>query len=390
VPSNASAEAAAAELSEPLPAAPEYLWEDVPENVLETTVPVHASEPAGAPPTQSDAPTHLAPIVETSEPEIASPVAASDIADEEPAVAEPVPVEVAAEQPSPAPEFIVPTEPQPPAAEPIVPAPVQASVSHVEAAPAWMPARAEVSEPLGVPAAQPEPEKKPRGRVRELLHRGVRIAAIAFAGWACAVVFLVAIFRFVNPPFSMLMAVQFLSGTPIHHQWVPLDQISSNLSRAVIVAEDGRFCQHMGVDFIEMAKAIERATDGYPRGASTISMQVSKNLFLLPVKSYLRKVVEVPLTFIIELAWPKRRILEVYLNIVEWGPGVFGAEAAARSHFNRSAASLTPRQSAQLAVVLPNPIARDAGSPGPRTAQRASIIQSRAARTPEASSCIGR
>ncbi len=113
-------------------------------------------------------------------------------------------------------------------------------------------------------------------------------------------------------------------------------------------------------------------------------MQVAKNLFLLPAKSYLRKLVEIPLTFAIELAWPKWRILEIYLNIVEWGPGVFGAEAASQAHFRRSAMGLTSRQAAQLAVTLPNPIIRDAGDPGPRTAQRASVIQARAARNPEA------
>jgi monofunctional biosynthetic peptidoglycan transglycosylase len=98
--------------------------------------------------------------------------------------------------------------------------------------------------------------------------------------------------------------------------------------------------------------------------------------------------IEIPLTFAIELAWPKRRILEVYLNIVEWGPGIFGAEAASKAHFSRSALGLSARQAAQLAVSLPNPIIRDAGDPGPRTAHRASVIQARAARTREASACV--
>jgi monofunctional biosynthetic peptidoglycan transglycosylase len=98
--------------------------------------------------------------------------------------------------------------------------------------------------------------------------------------------------------------------------------------------------------------------------------------------------VEIPLTFAIELAWPKTRILEIYLNIVEWGPGIFGAEAASRAHFGRPAAGLSARQAAQLAAVLPNPIVRDAGDPGPRTARKASIIQARAAGSPEASACI--
>jgi monofunctional biosynthetic peptidoglycan transglycosylase len=223
---------------------------------------------------------------------------------------------------------------------------------------------------------------------RDLFRRAANVAFLVFGGWFLAVLLLIAAYRFVNPPFSTLMALQWISGTPIHKEWVPLERISPNLTQAVIVAEDGRFCDHWGVDFIEAAHAIRRATDGYPRGASTITMQVAKNLFLLPTKSYLRKMLEIPLTFIIELAWPKWRILEIYLNIVEWGPGVFGAEAASRSHFGRPAMTLTSRQAAQLAVALPNPIIRDAGSPGPRTSHRASIIQARAARAREASYCV--
>jgi monofunctional biosynthetic peptidoglycan transglycosylase len=239
------------------------------------------------------------------------------------------------------------------------------------------------------PAAILDPELAPAGRdYRDLFRRAVRVAVLAFCGWFIAVLLLIVAFRFINPPFSMLMALQWTTGTPIHKQWTPIERISPNLTRAVIVAEDGRFCQHWGVDFIEAANAIRRASDGYPRGASTITMQVAKNLFLLPAKSYLRKLVEIPLTFAIELVWPKRRIIEVYLNIVEWGPGVFGAEAASQAHFGRSAMGLSSRQAAQLAVTLPNPIVRDAGDPGPRTAHRASVIQARAARNGEVSACV--
>jgi monofunctional biosynthetic peptidoglycan transglycosylase len=267
-----------------------------------------------------------------------------------------------------------------------------------DVAAAWSPSPAIRREPSFHPAAYVEPappapaietEAAPARRdSRDLFRRAVRVAVLVFCGWFIAVLLLIAAFRFINPPFSMLMALQFMTGTPIHKQWVPIERISPNLTRAVIVAEDGRFCQHWGVDFIEAANAIRRASDGYPRGASTITMQVAKNLFLVPAKSYLRKIVEIPLTFAIELAWPKWRILEVYLNIVEWGPGIFGAEAASQAHFGRPAASLTSRQAAQLAVSLPNPIKRDAGSPGPRTAHRASVIQARAARTREASACV--
>lgn len=228
----------------------------------------------------------------------------------------------------------------------------------------------------------------PRRDWRDLLRRAAAVAFLVFAGWFAAVMMLILAYRFIDPPFSMLMAQRFLTGTAIDKQWVPIERISPNLSRAVIVAEDGRFCQHWGIDFIEAANAIRRSSTGYPRGASTITMQVAKNLFLVPAKSYLRKMVEIPLTFAIELVWPKQRILEIYLNIVEWGPGIFGAEAASRSHFGRSASGLSARQAAQLAAVLPNPIVRDAGAPGPRTSHKASIIQARAARTREASACV--
>jgi monofunctional biosynthetic peptidoglycan transglycosylase len=219
--------------------------------------------------------------------------------------------------------------------------------------------------------------------------RAAKVAAIVFSAWLTVVLLLILVYRFLNPPFSSLMVLQWLSGASIQKEWVSIDRISPNLARAVIVSEDGRFCEHWGIDFAEVADAIRRTSSGVPRGASTITMQVAKNLFLWPAKSYVRKVIEVPLTYVIELWWPKRRILEVYLNIAEWGPGIFGAEAAARAHFGRSAGKLSARQSAQLAVALPNPLIRNAGDPGPRTAHRASVIQRRAAAMWSAASCIG-
>ena len=287
-------------------------------------------------------------------------------------------------------------EPEPDQCETVpLPEPPPVTLQHDVAA-AWSPAPTLRREPTFA-RAEPSWQRdtasvaplEPADRdYRDLFRRGVGVAVLVFCGWLIGVMLLIVAYRFINPPFSMLMVQQFLTGTAIHKQWVPIERISPNLTRAVIVAEDGRFCDHWGVDFIEAANAIRRASDGYPRGASTITMQVAKNLFLVNTKSYLRKMVEIPLTFAIELAWPKWRILEVYLNVVEWGPGVFGAEAASQSHFGRSAAGLTARQAAQLAVSLPNPIVRDAGSPGPRTAHRASVIQARAARTREASACV--
>jgi len=290
--------------------------------------------------------------------------------------------ETAPPAPMPAPAY-EPQQPPPPALRP-------------EPAPDRMAPYAASLEPVAAAAptlvAEPRPDiyapTVPRRDWRDLARRAAHVAFLAFTGWFIAVLALIGVYRFVNPPFSMLMAQRWLTGTSISKQWVPMERISPNLARAVIVSEDGRFCQHWGIDFVEAANAIKRAADGYPRGASTITMQVAKNLFLLPAKSYVRKMVEIPLTFAIELAWSKRRILEVYLNIVEWGPGIFGAEAASRAHFGRAASSLTARQAAQLAAVLPNPIVRDAGAPGPRTARKASIVQARAARAREASACV--
>lgn len=212
----------------------------------------------------------------------------------------------------------------------------------------------------------------------EVIARGVKYALV-FAGAALATILtLMVLYRFINPPFSSLMVQQRLTGQEVTQTWVPLESISDDVVRAVLLSEDGRFCQHSGVDFEEMQNAIERAGDGgVPRGASTISMQVIKNLFLWPSKSYVRKAIEIPLTYAMETLWPKRRIMEIYLNIAEWGPGIFGVEAASQFHFNKPAAALNEREAARLAVALPNPFMRDAGDPGPRTRRLASDIQAR-------------
>ena len=187
------------------------------------------------------------------------------------------------------------------------------------------------------------------------------------------------------------MLQQALTGNAYSQNWVTYDAISSKAVRAVMVSEDGRFCEHWGVDFDAMQTAIERAGKRGPRGASTISMQVAKNLFLWPSKSYIRKVLEIPLTFMIEAWWPKRRIMEVYLNVAEWGPGIFGIEAASRHHFSKPALHLSAREGAQLAAALPNPIRRDAGEPGPQTRRLASLVQLRAQAAPRyIFACLGR
>ena len=212
--------------------------------------------------------------------------------------------------------------------------------------------------------------------------RVARIAGFVAAAWLAAVFLLIVAYRFINPPLSALMVQQRLSGQEITQDWVALGDVSPSVIRAVVLSEDGRFCSHGGIDFDAMQDAIERAADGAPRGASTISMQVTKNLFLWPSKSYVRKAIEIPLTYVIETLWPKRRILEVYLNIAEWGPGIFGVEAASQFHFGKPAARLNEREAARLAVALPNPYIRDAGDPGPRTLRLASDIQGRMRASP--------
>jgi monofunctional glycosyltransferase len=197
-------------------------------------------------------------------------------------------------------------------------------------------------------------------------------------GYAVVIAALILAYRTWNPPASTLMLWQRLNGVAIDHTWMPLSRISPNLVRAVIASEDTQFCRHRGVDWRELEVAYERAQDGIPRGGSTISMQLTKNLFLWPSKSYIRKALEIPITLATELVWTKRRLLEVYLNIAEWGPGVFGAEAAAQYHFSKPASALTEGEAALLAVALPNPIARDAGEPDPRLRRRAATIQARA------------
>jgi monofunctional biosynthetic peptidoglycan transglycosylase len=216
-----------------------------------------------------------------------------------------------------------------------------------------------------------------------------KAALVLVGGYFALVVALIFLYRFIPPPASTLMIYQWFSGTSIQRTWVPIESMSPNLIRAVVIAEDWGFCDHYGVDLVAIEKALEQAGEGkIPRGASTISMQVVKNLFLTQSKSYVRKGVEIPLTFVAEFFWSKKRMLEIYLNIAEWGPGVFGAEAAAQHHFSKSAAKLSEREAALLASVLPNPMIRDAGNPGRLTSKKATVIQSRMRAAGPVADCV--
>jgi monofunctional biosynthetic peptidoglycan transglycosylase len=201
-------------------------------------------------------------------------------------------------------------------------------------------------------------------------------------GVLCAAPFvLTLVYAVVPPPVSNLMLLRVLQGNGITKDWVSLDKMSPYLASAVVTSEDARFCSHHGVDWHEMQGVVEDVFDddeGPIRGASTISMQTAKNLFLWDGRSIVRKALELPVALWMDTLWTKRRMIEVYLNIVEWAPGVYGAEAAAQHHFKKSASELTRREAALLAAVLPNPIKRKAGKPSKRVRRIADRILIRA------------
>jgi monofunctional biosynthetic peptidoglycan transglycosylase len=209
---------------------------------------------------------------------------------------------------------------------------------------------------------------------RSLVARGVRLALWIIVVLVAIPVVLVPIYAVVPPPVSTLELWQRVTGVSVKRDWVPMDEIAPNLAYAVIMGEDGRFCEHWGVDWGAVKEVIDSDS---ARGASTITMQVAKNLFLWQSRSYIRKGLEVPLAYYETAVWSKRRTIEIYLNIVEWGPGIFGAEAAAQYWFNTSAANLTLRQAARLAAILPNPHVRSASRPGPQTSRYAATIERR-------------
>lgn len=193
---------------------------------------------------------------------------------------------------------------------------------------------------------------------------------------------LVLTLRWVNPPTTGIMLSRALQTRgdgserpPSQHCWRSLEQLGTALPLAAIASEDQRFRDHHGFDLIELRKALDTAQDGGRlRGASTISQQTAKNLFLWPGRSWARKGLELWFTALIEVSWPKRRILEVYLNIIEFGDGIYGACAGARQHFGLEPKQLSPRQAAQLAATLPNPHLYRANPPSPEVAERAQWI----------------
>jgi monofunctional biosynthetic peptidoglycan transglycosylase len=204
-------------------------------------------------------------------------------------------------------------------------------------------------------------------------------------------VIMVAVYRFVPPPITFLMVQRLFEGQGLDRRWVPLEKISPNLVRAVIATEDARFCEHRGFDVEAIEKAMAANARGKKlRGGSTISQQTAKNVFLWPQRDWVRKGLEAWFTVLIEVGWGKERIMEVYLNSIEWGPGVYGAEAAAQRNFKVPASKLTAAQSARLAAILPKPLGWKAAKPGPYVKRRAGSINrnARVVRSEGLTACV--
>ena len=216
-------------------------------------------------------------------------------------------------------------------------------------------------------------------RSRPGLRRALRIAALVVL-IALLLPYLLTPLYLVVRPVSTLMVWRYVTFQPVTRTWRALEDIAPTLPRTVIASEDAQFCNHRGIDWRGLRDLIREAEDLEDlRGGSTITQQTAKNLFLWQGRSYVRKALEMPLAVWMDLILGKRRIMEIYLNVAEWGPnGQFGAEAGARRAFGTSAADLDPRQAALMAAMLPNPRRRDAQKPGPAVRRLAGIYQRRA------------
>jgi monofunctional glycosyltransferase len=201
---------------------------------------------------------------------------------------------------------------------------------------------------------------------------------------------LVPLYRFVNPV-SLPMLWRTMTGSRVERSFVPLSRMAPSLPLTVIIAEDGTFCRNRGIDLGAIREALQQADDDLQeaRGGSTITQQTVKNLFLWQGRSIVRKALEIPLALWMNLVLPKRRVLEIYLNIAEWGPnGEFGAEAGARYAFGKSARDLTPREAAELTGILPNPVHRSARVPNMQLRKLAALYERRAGAYPNFDFCV--
>ncbi len=229
-------------------------------------------------------------------------------------------------------------------------------------------------------------------RRRPALGRALRLLVRAVLVLIVLILALTLLYRipFVHPVSTpMLRDLVLLRG--YDRQWVDFDAIAPVLVQSVLMSEDGQFCAHDGVDWSALDLVIDNALDGEStRGASTIPMQTVKNLYLWSSRSYIRKAIEIPLALVADAVWSKRRLMEIYLNVAQWGPGIYGIEAAAQHYYGRPAAKLTRRQAAYLAVTLPNPIERDPVKPSPGLQRLAGIIERRARQSGAYIKCLDR
>jgi monofunctional biosynthetic peptidoglycan transglycosylase len=231
-------------------------------------------------------------------------------------------------------------------------------------------------------SAATRPASRP---TRRLLRSAVAlVAGVLLLPYALTPLYLV-----VNPV-STPMIWRWVTGARVDRSYVPLSAVAPVLPITVMVAEDARFCIHSGIDWAQLSEAIADVEDlAEARGGSTITQQVAKNLFLWQGRSFVRKALELPLAYWIDLILPKRRIMDIYLNIAEWGPsGQFGVEAGARHAFGKSAGALNAREAALLAAVLPNPIRRSARQPGPGVRRLAGLYEARARRSRALALCV--
>lgn len=234
------------------------------------------------------------------------------------------------------------------------------------------------------------PRRSERRTRRVSLRRWLRIPAILAAVLIALPLALTLVYAVPGVrPVSLLMLADLARLEGYDRRWVPLEGMSRTLPHSVLMSEDGQFCFHRGVDWAELNAVIGEALSGEGiRGASTIPMQTVKNLFLWHGRSYVRKVLEVPLAIYFDAVLSKRRIMEIYLNIAEWGPGLYGVEAAAQYYFGRPARDLSARQSALLAVTLPSPATRNPSKPSEALARLASVVERRAAQAGDYVGCL--
>lgn len=248
-----------------------------------------------------------------------------------------------------------------------------------------------MSDPLEVEARQESPypqegdgQHKGTGRISKVIRRLALLTAML-----SVLPVLLCLVYWVFPPVTSLMLSDLSTLRPYDRRWVSIRDIAPVMVRSVVVSEDGRYCQHHGVDWEALQEVLDHAgRNGPSRGASTITMQTVKNVFLWPGRTALRKGLEIVLAELVSTFWTKRRTMEIYLNVAEWGDGIYGIEAASQTYFHVPAARLTAQQAALLTAALPNPFLRNPAKPGRGHRRIASIIQNRQAGADAFVSCV--